>query len=102
MATKPITKTQQETLAYIKIYRAEFGYSPVIREIQEHFSLASSNSVMFRLKILEREGYLQRDPNLKQREFIPVEANPQTTTTHKEKEKCQDQEKKRKRRQQRL
>jgi SOS-response transcriptional repressor LexA len=85
MATKPITPTQRETLAYIKMYRTEFGYSPIIREIQEHFRLASTNAVMFRLKILEREGYLKRDPNLKQREFVPVEANQHTTTTPKEK-----------------
>jgi hypothetical protein len=37
--------------------------------------------VAARLDAMERAGWMRTDPALKQRNMIPVEANPQTTTT---------------------
>ena len=39
------------------------GYPPSIREICEAAGLASTSSVAHQLSVLERKGYLRRDPN---------------------------------------
>lgn len=76
-----MTEKRRETWTWIREYRARYGYSPTIQEIADHFGLASTNTVAERLDGLVRSGWGRRDPNLHQRDFIPVEANPETTTT---------------------
>jgi repressor LexA len=80
MPSKPMTSKQRETWIWIREYRALRGYSPTIHEIREHFALASTNTVAARISGLERAGWLCRDPNLKARQLIPMDANPNTIT----------------------
>ena len=50
-------------LAHIKDAIEKRGYPPSMREIGQAVGLTSSSSVAHQLKVLERKGYLKRDPN---------------------------------------
>ncbi|MGH9090952.1 MAG: transcriptional repressor LexA [Acidimicrobiales bacterium] len=49
-------------LEYIATCQREQGYPPSVREIGEAVGLASSATVHSHLAVLQREGYLRRDP----------------------------------------
>ncbi len=56
----------------------ERGYPPSVREIGEAVGLASSATVHTHLAVLQREGYLSRDPSKPR--AIQVHFDPDTTT----------------------
>jgi repressor LexA len=58
-----LTRRQQAILDVIRTSVAERGYPPSIREICEAAGLASTSSVSHQLAMLERKGFLRRDPN---------------------------------------
>jgi repressor LexA len=51
-----------EILEYIGTCQRDRGYPPSVREIGQAVGLASSATVHTHLAVLQREGYLQRDP----------------------------------------
>ena len=53
---------RRQILEYIGDCLRERGYPPSVREIGEAVGLASSATVHSHLAVLQREGYLQRDP----------------------------------------
>lgn len=53
---------RQQILEYIGECLRDRGYPPSVREIGEAVGLASSATVHSHLAVLQREGYLQRDP----------------------------------------
>jgi repressor LexA len=53
---------RQQILEFIAERLRERGYPPSVREIGEAVGLASSSTVHTHLAVLQREGYLQRDP----------------------------------------
>jgi repressor LexA len=53
---------RQQILDFIGECLRERGYPPSVREIGEAVGLASSATVHTHLAVLQREGYLQRDP----------------------------------------
>lgn len=53
---------RQQILEYLGDCLRERGYPPSVREIGEAVGLASSATVHSHLAVLQREGYLQRDP----------------------------------------
>jgi len=57
-----LTGKRQEILEYISQSLREQGYPPSVREIGEAVGLASSSTVHAHLALLQREGYLRRDP----------------------------------------
>ena len=57
-----LTKRQQEIFDFIKRYSARYGYPPTVRDIGKAVGLASSSTVHAHLAVLQREGYLRRDP----------------------------------------
>ncbi len=59
-----LTARQRAVLDVIRDSVARNGYPPSIREICEATGLASTSSVAHQLKVLERKGYLRRDPRL--------------------------------------
>lgn len=59
--TKGATTRQADILKYIADYWANHGYSPVIREIGQHFEINSNRGVTVHLDALERKGLLVRD-----------------------------------------
>jgi repressor LexA len=58
-----LTRRQQAILDVIRDSVERRGYPPSIREICEAAGLASTSSVAHQLAMLERKGFLRRDPN---------------------------------------
>jgi repressor LexA len=58
-----LTTRQRVILDVIRDSVNRRGYPPSIREICEAAGLASTSSVAHQLAVLERKGYLRRDPN---------------------------------------
>ena len=54
---------RQQILAFIADCQRERGYPPSVREIGEAVGLTSSATVHTHLAVLQREGYLSRDPS---------------------------------------
>jgi repressor LexA len=61
--TAALTARQRAILDVIRDSVEQRGYPPSIREICEAAGLASTSSVAHQLTVLERKGYLRRDPN---------------------------------------
>jgi repressor LexA len=57
-----LSDKRQEILLYITECLGDRGYPPSVREIGEAVGLASSSTVHAHLAVLQREGYLRRDP----------------------------------------
>ncbi|MHB8329929.1 MAG: transcriptional repressor LexA [Acidimicrobiales bacterium] len=57
-----LTGKRQEILEFIASSLRQMGYPPSVREIGEAVGLASSSTVHAHLAVLQREGYLRRDP----------------------------------------
>jgi repressor LexA len=62
-AATGLTRRQQAILDVIRESVERRGYPPSIREICESAGLASTSSVAHQLAMLERKGFLRRDPN---------------------------------------
>jgi repressor LexA len=62
-ASTGLTRRQQAILDVIRDSVERRGYPPSIREICESAGLASTSSVAHQLAMLERKGFLRRDPN---------------------------------------
>ncbi|AXH95777.1 transcriptional repressor LexA [Ornithinimicrobium avium] len=58
-----LTNRQQRVLAVIRDSVDARGYPPSLREIGEAVGLTSPSSVAHQLKMLERKGFLRRDPH---------------------------------------
>jgi repressor LexA len=57
-----LTWRQQRILQAIAEFARRRGYAPTLREIGEAAGLASASSVSYQLSVLQRRGYLRRDP----------------------------------------
>jgi repressor LexA len=58
-----LTERQRRILTEIRHAVETRGYPPSVREIGEVVGLTSPSSVNYQLKVLERKGYLRRDPH---------------------------------------
>jgi repressor LexA len=58
-----LTPRQRRIMEFLRHWAEEYGYPPSVREIGEAVGLVSPSSVAYQLKVLERKGYLRRDPN---------------------------------------
>ncbi len=58
-----LTSRQRRVLEVIRDSVDQRGYPPSLREIGEEVGLTSPSSVAHQLKMLERKGYLRRDPH---------------------------------------
>ena len=59
-----LTTRQREVFDFIRDKIDNRGYGPTVREIGEHFQIASPNGVMCHLKALEKKGLITREPNM--------------------------------------
>jgi repressor LexA len=57
-----LTDKRQDILEFIGRSLRDHGYPPSVREIGEAVGLTSSSTVHAHLAVLQREGYLRRDP----------------------------------------
>ncbi|MBA14189.1 MAG: repressor LexA [Chloroflexi bacterium] len=60
MMKRPLSKRQQEMLAYIKNFMQTNNYPPTVRDIQNGCQISSTSVVDYNLQILQREGHLAR------------------------------------------
>ncbi|MDX3694853.1 transcriptional repressor LexA [Streptomyces europaeiscabiei] len=67
-----LTGRQREVLGCIAESIRERGYAPSMREIGEKVGLASTSSVTHQVRMLERKGFLRRDPT-RPRTYVPVD-----------------------------
>ncbi|MBB1572215.1 MAG: transcriptional repressor LexA [Propionibacterium sp.] len=58
-----LTPRQQLMLKLIREAVDADGYPPSMRELAQRAGLASTSSVYYQLKVLERAGFIRRDPN---------------------------------------
>ncbi len=58
-----LTDRQLRVLDAIRDWMSEHGYPPSVREIGDAVGLTSTSSVAYQLRVLERKGYLRRDPH---------------------------------------
>lgn len=54
--------TQNAILDFLRDYTAAHGFPPSVREIGDHLGIASTSSVHSRLRDLERDGLIHREP----------------------------------------
>jgi repressor LexA len=58
-----LTPRQRLILDYIRETVDRRGYPPTVREIGEAVGLVSPSSVAYQMGVLQRKGYLRKDPN---------------------------------------
>jgi repressor LexA len=61
--TADLTPRQRRILEFIRQTVERRGYPPTVREIGEAVGLVSPSSVAYQMGVLERKGYLRKDPN---------------------------------------
>lgn len=61
---KNLTKRQKEILDFVQNFMAQHDYAPSYREIGEHFNYSSIGTVADHIEVLERKGYLKKDPTM--------------------------------------
>ncbi|MCS6802039.1 MAG: transcriptional repressor LexA [Chloroflexota bacterium] len=59
-----LSERQRKILEFVRQYTDEMGYPPSIRDICRGCGISSTSVVDYNLKLLEREGYLRRDPEV--------------------------------------
>jgi len=64
MEMEQLTRRQKLVFEFIRDKIRNRGYGPTVREIGEHFDIASPNGVMCHLKALEKKGLISREPNM--------------------------------------
>src|SRR6202453_3644904 len=62
MTEAALSGKRRQILEFIALQIRDRGYPPSVREIGEAVGLTSSSTVHTHLQVLQREGYLQRDP----------------------------------------
>ena len=61
--TAELSDRQLKVLEAIREWMRDHGYPPSVREIGDAVGLPSTSSVAYQLRVLERKGYLRRDPH---------------------------------------
>jgi repressor LexA len=61
--TEDLSERQLKVLEAIRDWMRDHGYPPSVREIGDAVGLTSTSSVAYQLRVLEKKGYLRRDPH---------------------------------------
>src|SRR5665213_749828 len=62
MTEVALSGKRRQILEFIALQIRDRGYPPSVREIGEAVGLTSSSTVHTHLQVLQRDGFLQRDP----------------------------------------
>jgi len=57
-------KSRLRILEFIRVFLQEKGYAPTVRDIARGCGISTSSVVQYHLNMLEKEGYIQRDPQV--------------------------------------
>lgn len=60
----PISRKRRRILDFIRDFLKERGYAPTVRDIVRGCDISTSSVVQYHLDILEKEGYIRRDPQV--------------------------------------
>ncbi|MFA5317215.1 MAG: transcriptional repressor LexA [Dehalococcoidales bacterium] len=60
----PVSRKRQRILGFISDFLNDRGYAPTVRDIVRGCDISTSSVVQYHLDILEREGHIQRDPQV--------------------------------------
>ena len=73
---KPGTsETRQRILQFIREFTEDRGYAPTIRDILRGCNISSTAVVQHHLNVLDREGYIDRDPKVFRSIQLPERGN---------------------------
>ena len=61
---KKLSQKQQQILEFLRHYLQEHSYPPSVRDIQQGCGISSTSVVDYNLRILQREGFLRRSPEV--------------------------------------
>ncbi|MCH7605580.1 MAG: transcriptional repressor LexA [Chloroflexi bacterium] len=61
---RKLPRRRQEILAFIQEFIAENGIPPTVRDVQKSCNISSTSVVDYNLRILDRDGYLNRRPDV--------------------------------------
>ena len=61
---KKLSVRQEKILSLIQEFLEEQGYPPTVRDIQYACDISSTSVVDYNLKILQKEGYIRRSPEI--------------------------------------
>lgn len=61
---KELSERQQGILDFVREHIRENQFPPSIREIGENVGISSTSVVKYNLDVLEKRGYIQRDPDI--------------------------------------
>jgi len=61
---KVLSPKQRRMLSFLRRFREEKDYPPTVRDILKGCGISSTSVVDYNLKVLEREGYIRRDPEV--------------------------------------
>ena len=64
MAAKKLSEKQNNIMNFIVEFMEENQYPPTVRDIQHGCEISSTSVVDYNLRILQREGYLARQPDV--------------------------------------
>lgn len=59
-----ISKTRLRILSFISSFLWERGYAPTVRDIARGCTISTSSVVQHHLNVLEKQGHIQRDPQV--------------------------------------
>jgi len=57
-------KSRLRILDFIRVFLEEKGYAPTVRDIVRGCGISTSSVVQYHLNMLEKEGYIRRDPQV--------------------------------------
>ncbi len=70
-----LSETRRRILQFIRDFAQERGYAPTIRDILRGCNISSTAVVQHHLNILDREGYIDRDPKVFRSIQLPDRGN---------------------------
>lgn len=59
-----ISSTRLRILNFIRYFLEDKGYAPTVRDIMKGCNISTPSVVQYHLNKLEKEGYIQRDPQV--------------------------------------
>ncbi|TDD09347.1 transcriptional repressor LexA [Saccharopolyspora terrae] len=82
-AAEELSDRQLKVLEAIREWMSEHGYPPSVREIGDAVGLTSTSSVAYQLRVLERKGFLRRDPHRPRTVGVLVGGEPENEAQSK-------------------
>ena len=81
MLKKKLSARQESMLEFIQEFMQENGIPPTVRDIQKACAISSTSVVDYNLRLLDRDGYLNRRPDVARGiELLDAEGQPVSTS----------------------